>query len=391
MNIDPGVITLIQTTFLQHIQKAFPQVLYYAKNLLYIFAGLELVFFGLIWALQQGGEWQYLFFKVLKIGFILLIIQNAAYLLNIVLQSFVDIGSTVANAQHLSGIIFNPAHLWQYGYDIGLGLLKAATVANSMGLSVLLLILGFGILFTFALLGIQIVLVILGFYVIALIALLFMPLGIFEPTSKILGTSIQSVLKAGVRVMVLIMVIGVALIIWNKFGLERGLSEPYNINMPLGLLLSALIFLYLSVKLPKIAANIVGDIGTQFLVGTPTGMQTQLLQTAISGASGTGTSLFDLDSVQTASTITPVNFGQPSAILPTEGTISVSASSVVPATIVGRGGSGISINLAKRQLAREVGKASQTAKGDHRSSRQSISESQLEQIRKMMSKSKNVS
>lgn len=264
MSIDPGAINLIQTTFLQHLQDAFVWGSRYATNLLYLFAGIELAIFGLIWALQQGGGWDRLFFKVLKIGLIVFIVQNYSYLFHVIIQSFANLGGAIVHPPGLNELIFNPAHIWKYGYNIGLDLIKGAVLSNGVGLTLTLLVLGMGILCVFGLLGIQIVLQIVGFYLIAFISLIFLPFGVFEPTAHMFEKSIQSLLKSGVRVMVLIMVIGVAMITWKTLGLSQ-IKAPYNINVPLGLFFTTLLFLYLSIKLPKMAASAIGEINLRFL------------------------------------------------------------------------------------------------------------------------------
>jgi len=260
--IDPGAITFIQTTFLQHLQSAFYVVLRYALNLLYLFAAMEVVLFGLLWALQQGIGWERIFFKVLKIGLILFIIQAFPSLLNSIIQSFADIGGKVTQTNHLSRLIFDPANIWQYGYDIGLQLLKLAVLSSGIGLALLQIILGIGILLVFGLLGIQIVLQIVAFYLVSLTALIMLPLGVFNPTAAFFENGIQSVLKAGVRVMTLIIVMGIAVTVWNGFHFTE-LQTNFNINEPLGLFFTALLFLLLAIKLPQYASEVIGQMSMQ--------------------------------------------------------------------------------------------------------------------------------
>jgi type IV secretion system protein TrbL len=261
MNIDPGTITLIQTTFLQQLTGVFTTVTHYALNLLYIFAALELVIFGIAWALQQGIAWERLFFKVLKIGLIFFLIQNYAYLLNTILQSFVNVGGIVAHTKHLTGFVFNPAKIWRYGYDIGLNLLKIASLSSSIGLSLIQITLGMGILLSFGLLGIQIILQVVGFYLVSLTALILLPFGAFNPSADMFSQSVKAVFKAGVRVMVLIMVLGIAVTIWSGLHLGKmAVSPDININQILGLFFSALLFLYLAIRLPQIVSEVIGKI-----------------------------------------------------------------------------------------------------------------------------------
>ena len=167
MNIDPGVVTLIQNTFLDQISNAFDITANYAFNLLYLFAAIELVLFGLVWALQSSAGWGKFFFKIIKIGLIFFVIQNYSWLLGTVLESFAQLAGTVINDGTIAEYIFNPAKIWQYGYDVGVNLLQLATNTQVFGLSMLQIILGMGILFVFGLLGIQMIIQIVSFYVVS--------------------------------------------------------------------------------------------------------------------------------------------------------------------------------------------------------------------------------
>lgn len=267
--IDPGSITFIQNTFLQHLNAAFDSAARYALNILYLFAALELAIVGLFWSLQQEMLWGRLFFKILKIGLIFFVIQNYSFLLNTIVRSFAQLGGIVASTDSMTQVIFNPATIWLYGYDVSIGLLRLAANSSSVGLSLLQVILGMGILFMMGLMGIQIVLQIVGFYLVSFAALIFMPFGVFNPSAAFFDQSIQSVLKAGVRVMVLILVVGIAVTVWHFFKLDdtqtvNNLLTSNTINQPLGLFFSALLFLYLAMRLPKMVSETVGHVVSRF-------------------------------------------------------------------------------------------------------------------------------
>lgn len=255
--LDASAISFVQTTFITHINHAFYLVAHYASNLLFIFAAFEVVVFGLLYAFGQNSSWGDLFFKVIKIGLIFFIIQNYAWLLSTVINSFAQIGGFVANTSQLSKYIFNPALIWQVGYNVGLGLLQIVATSNDFGLVILLSTLGFGILLVFGLLGIQIVVQLVGFYLVALMALITLPLGAFDSSANMFDRSVQAVLKAGVRVAVLIIIIGLVVTTWHSFDLINS-TASYNINKILGLFFTSLLFLYLAIKLPSYAANAIG-------------------------------------------------------------------------------------------------------------------------------------
>lgn len=262
MLIDPGVLTLVQTTFLQHISATFSITASYALRLLYIFATLEVVIFGLVWALAQDVNWGRLFFKVIKIGLIFFIIENFPWILNSIVSSFAALSGITLSGVKVAQFIFNPALIWQYGYDAGLHLLQASTISNNFGMVLIQVILGFSMLLVFGLIGIQIVLQVIIFYLVSFTGLILLPFGTFSASYKMFDKSVQAVLKAGVRLMVLVIIIGVGVAIWNTFNLADLSAGQIKISQPLGLFFTALLFLYLSIKAPGIVAETVGEISS---------------------------------------------------------------------------------------------------------------------------------
>lgn len=260
MTIDPGVITLIQTTFLTKIITGFPLVSHYAANLLYLLTAIELAIFGMIWALQKNIGWDKLFFKTLRIGLLLLLIQNYPALIDIIMQSFAQLAGTVVNNTHLTQFMFNPATIWQYGYNIGVSLLQFAAQETNQNLGLIHIMLGFGILISIGLIGMQIVLQLVAFYLVAFTGLILLPFGSFSPTHSVFDNTIAAILRAGIRLMVTIITVGIAVTVWDTVHLDQLTSNPINISQPLGLFFTSLLFLYLAIYLPKITAATISDI-----------------------------------------------------------------------------------------------------------------------------------
>ncbi len=266
MALDAAAISLVQAGVLDHLIRGFAAITQYALNLLYIFVGFEVVVFGLLWALQQESGWGRLLLKVIKIGLIFFIIQHFGGVIGSVVASFADVGSKLAPVPHLTDTFYNPALLWKYGYNSSVALLKAGSAVNvSVGLAMVQISLGLGILLCFALLGIQIVLQLVGFYFTSLLGLLLIPLGVFSPATQMLEQVIQSILKAGVRVLVLFIVVGAAITTWHLFGLDKQ-AINVTVNEALGLFDSALLFAYLAIRLPGLVANVVGRLQLDRLV-----------------------------------------------------------------------------------------------------------------------------
>ncbi|MFA6409268.1 MAG: type IV secretion system protein [Gammaproteobacteria bacterium] len=272
MNLDPAIFSLVQSSFIEHINTAFALVTQYAMNLFYLFATLELVIFGLVWALRQDVVWGQICWQILKIGIIFFLIVNYSWLFGLIGKSFVQLAGSVANTKDATTLASNPAQIWRYGYDVGINLLHQAVLGSSLGLVLLELMLGCGILLVFGLLGIQIILQIVGFYLVALAALIFLPLGVFTATANMLEKAVQNVLKSGVKMMTLLVVIGIATIVFNTFPTFTIAAEShaYSINQILGLFFAALLFLILAMRLPSIVAGSVGlwRVGDDFRQGT---------------------------------------------------------------------------------------------------------------------------
>lgn len=305
--IDPGVVTLIQNTFLDNVSSAFSMVSHYAFNLLYIFAAIELVILGIAWALQSNIGWDKLFYKVIKIGLIFFIIQNYPWLVNTILSSFAKLAGVVINDASVAQYIFNPAQIWQYGYDVGINLIQLATSSNQIGLVMVYLSIGMGILLVFGLLGIQMVVQTVSFYLVSFTSLIILPFGTLAPSKNMLDKAIQGVLKAGIRLMVLIIIIGIAVLVWNGFDfVDMQTSTEFNINQPLGLFFTGLLFLSLAFYLPNIASQVVGDISSSVLEAAPANVTVTSV--------GAGATTFaaqpipsDTSNMQAATTIAPVS------------------------------------------------------------------------------------
>lgn len=260
MILDVAAISPAQVQLLSHLGNAFSTVSNWSLNLLYIFAVFEVVMFGLLWAFSAESNWGRLFFKVIKIGLIFFVLQAFVHLLGLVVSSFADVGGVSANTANLGDIVFNPAVLWKYGYNSSLALLKSGAVAkNSFGLALIQVSLGLGSLICFALIGIQVVLQLVAFYFVSLMALLLMPFGVFSPASNFFENSVTTILKAGVRVAVLIFVVGMAVTTWELFGLSKT-TLPVSVNQALGLFDTALLFAFLAIRLPGMVAKVVGKL-----------------------------------------------------------------------------------------------------------------------------------
>lgn len=259
--LSPHILTVIQNSFVDKLAGAFGAIDHYAVSLFYIVAGLELVLFGIAWALRQEEALGVFLFKVLKLGVIFFIITSYPYLLQALINGFTSSAFHIS-ADTTAKFFFNPAQLWQYGFDAGVSMLKLAVeygTAN-IGMSLIYILLGFGTLLLFALIGAQVILVVVGFYVASLLALLMIPLGAFTLAKNLFEKAVQGVMQAGARVFILVLILGVAVTVWDQFQL-KSVSKTMTLEKPLGLFFATLVFWLLCAKLPGMTARLVGRLG----------------------------------------------------------------------------------------------------------------------------------
>lgn len=267
MSLDPGIYSQVQTSMVSTLNTVLAASIGYSQDLLYLTAGIEVVLFALLWILQGNNAFGRLILTVLKIGFILMAINEFTTWLDQLLNSFSQISANASNAHQALQLLETPGQIWQFGYDSAILLLKTASNDGlSVGLSLLLTTLGLGILLVFGLIGARLVVQLAAFYVTALVSLLFLPLGILRPTSDFAYRGLQSVLKSGVALLTLMLILTVATSIWQG----NALPTDFNLNQVLGVFFSGLIFLLMAQWLPGIAASAVGHIRPLLLDSSPT-------------------------------------------------------------------------------------------------------------------------
>lgn len=258
MSLDVSSINSIEGLFLSNLANGFSLLTLYARHLLYYFTAFEIIFCGFAWALYQNQIAERLFVQLIKIGLILFLVDHFVLILNSVLGSLILIG-TQLSPSGAENILLNPGLIWSYGYNFSVSLLQAAATSDGFALPMILLVLGFGILCTVAVLGIQIFIQVVAFYLVAAMSLLFIPLSVFSPLQDFFSQSVKSVLQASIRLMVQLMIVSAAVSVWSAMHMQS-YNPNMNINTPLGFLFTGLLFVLASAYLPKFAAAVIGSI-----------------------------------------------------------------------------------------------------------------------------------
>lgn len=253
--LTPAVLSTFQDVYIDKLVTALTHIGGYSLSLFYVIAGIEIAVFGLIWAIRQEELFGAFFFKVLKLGFIFFLISEYPAILQVIINGFTQVAFQISPSG-TDKLIFNPAMVWKYGFDHAIQMIMVAVQygTTNMAMSNLFLWLGFGSLLMFALIGVQIIVAVVGFYMVSLISLLLIPFGGFVGTQSFLSRGLHGVLKAGVRVFVVILIIGVAASVWAAFP-HDDITMTTTFDKPLSLFLSALVVCILLWKLPDMGGG----------------------------------------------------------------------------------------------------------------------------------------
>ena len=264
--INPNIINLLQIGLTHHLNNSLQIVSHISIQLVYLFAAFEFAFFGIAWAFNRNGDFARLVIKTFYIGFIFFIIYHFNELLTYLIRGFLYIGEKIA-PEHALKILSSPAEILRYGFDSSIAILKLAVHygATNLGGSLLYLIIGFGALIAFAIIAAQALCLFVAFYCIALAALIILPLSVFSPLRNTLGQSIQKLLQAGIKIIILMVILSVATSLWIAYPLLT--VSPTESFIPLlGFFFSVLVTLFLTLRLPNLAAAAVGSIELNLLL-----------------------------------------------------------------------------------------------------------------------------
>ena len=261
ITLSPIIFSSIQGTYVNQLTQAFGMIDHYAIQLFYLLATIEIAFFGILWALKQQEMLAAFLLKIVKLGFIFFIISHYQYILSALVNGFAGIG--IENSSpHIATYIFNPDKLWSFGFDSSISLLQLAVQygTTNFGITSIYLILGFGILFMFALIASQVIILVLSFYILSLLALLLLPFGSFSMTQNLSYQALRGILQAGARIFALILVLGIGIGIWSSMHIGA-FSQTSTLDKPLGLFFSTLLITLLSFFMPMYAGRMIGSFG----------------------------------------------------------------------------------------------------------------------------------
>ena len=229
------------------------------------FAALIVITLGLsalLWAIDENQNVPAaLIRKLLLFGFFAWLIGSWHALTLTVVKGFVALGLKAGGGGLSEADLFNrPSKVVLEGLDVAFVLLRYIGRQASEGMGVgffthidtilVTAIVVIGVLLAFVLLGVELVVTVIEFYIVTLIAFVMVPFGILTQTAFLAERAIAYVPAVGVKLMALALVVSIGETIFTGYIVS---PEP-TWQESCGLLVAAVVFLMLALKIPAVAA-----------------------------------------------------------------------------------------------------------------------------------------
>ena len=295
----------IQFGFVDQISAKFTQIQHSSLSLLMIIAGIEVVLFGLTYVIKQDEGIGLLIIKIIKISFFFLIINCFPSILQHILELFFKIGYSIAPKES-HNFLFSPGMFWDIGFKPAISLLKVSAKYGTfnIGLSLMYLVLGFGLLLIFATIGAQIIIAVTLFYLTSVVCLITIPFGALRIMQDFFCRAIQYLIKSGIYLLTVIIILGVFYsLITPLKGID--VSQQSSLVQPFALFFTSFILMILLYTLPKYVSQAIGKPEIK-MPDTTTKSSTQS-NVNISQASNTPTAspVSVATSLQSSTSVTP--------------------------------------------------------------------------------------
>ena len=279
---DLGIIDQFLAVFTTYIDSGFgllaPDVAYLTAFLI----GIDIVLAGLFWAMGPENNIIATFVKkVLYVGFFALILNNFAFLADIIFTSFAQLGLNATGGTITAADLLRPGFVANTGFTAGHPLLQE--VGNLTGpvgffvnfVTIAVLLLAWLItLFAFFFLAIQLFVTIIEFKLTTLAGFVLIPFALWNKTSFLAERVLGNVVASGIKLMVLGVIVGIGS---TLFGAVTSQITPGNVTLEdaATVILASLSLFALGIFGPGIATGLVSgapQLGAGAVVGTAAGV-----------------------------------------------------------------------------------------------------------------------
>ncbi len=280
---DLSVIDQFLAVFSQYIDSGFGllhgEVAYLSATLI----AIDMTLAGLFWAMGHGGGEEVLaklIRKTLYVGAFAYILQNFNTLAGIVFRSFAGLGLLASGSTVSIGNFLQPGRLAQVGVTAGQPILQQVgtmtagitAVFSNLDMIVVLLLAWVIVVISFFILAVQLFVTLIEFKLTTLAGFVLVPFALWNKTAFLAEKVLGNVVSAGVKVLVLAVIVGIGSTIFGQFQTPAG-ADP-SLNHALALMLASLTMLGLGIFGPGIATGLVSgapQLGAGAAAGTALG------------------------------------------------------------------------------------------------------------------------
>ncbi|MBH9040560.1 P-type conjugative transfer protein TrbL [Pseudomonas aeruginosa] len=294
---DVTIIDQFLNTFATYIDSGFGllrgEVAFLTATLIVI----DMTIAGLYWAMSHAtGQGEdviaKLLRKVLYVGSFAYILNNFNWLASIVFRSFAGLGITATGSAITMENFLQPGRLAKTGIDAGAPILEQIgemagfpEVFVNLDPIVVMFLAWLVVVLCFFVLAIQLFITLIEFKLTTLAGFVLVPFALWNKTSFLAEKVLGNVVSAGVKVLVLAVIVGIGSGLFSQFQVHP--AEP-NIDHALVIMLASLTLLALGIFGPGIATGLVSG-APQLGAGAMAGAAVGAAGTAVAvGAVATG-------------------------------------------------------------------------------------------------------
>ena len=293
-----SVIDEFLKTFSTYIDSGFgllgPDVMFLTAFLI----GIDITLAGLYWAMGPDTNVIAKFLKkVMYVGFFALILNNFAFLSDIIFTSFGQLGLNATGKTITAADLMRPGFVASVGFDAAHPLLTE--VQDLTGpikfftniVTIIILLLAWVItLFAFFFLSIQLFVTIIEFKLTTLAGFVLIPLALWNKTSFLAEKVLGNIIASGIKLMVLAIIIGIGSTI---FGQVTAAFVPGEVTLEdaASVILASLAIFALGIFGPGIATGLVSgapQLGAGAAVGTMAAVGAGAMAGAAAAGAGAG-------------------------------------------------------------------------------------------------------
>ncbi|NHK27115.1 P-type conjugative transfer protein TrbL [Parvularcula flava] len=259
------VIDRFLEVFIAYIDSGFGLLAGDVAYLTTTLIAIDITLAGLFWALSPNADViAGLLKKVLYVGFFAFIIGNFPLLADIVFDSFARLGITGGGGTMSPDDLLRPGFIAGVGLEAGQPLLEE--IADMLGpvsffynfIMIAVMFVAWGVIMAaFFVLAVQLFITILEFKLTTLAGFVLVPFALWNRTSFLAERVLGNVITAGIKLMVLAIVIGIGSTLFGSVTDAFRTGEDVTLAQLMGTVLASIVFFWMGVFAPGIAAGLV--------------------------------------------------------------------------------------------------------------------------------------